>query len=50
MSKTYFVADVAECAVKTLLGCNVCNYVKDEGRPLVIGLQELVTNQCMLLC
>ena len=50
MSKTYFVADVAECAVKTLFGCNVCNYVKDEGRPLVIGLQELVTNQCMLLC
>lgn len=33
---------MAECAVKTLFGCNVCNYVKDEGWPLVTDLQELV--------
>lgn len=26
------------------------NYIGDEGRPLVTVLQEMVTNQCMLLC
>jgi len=39
-----------ECAVKPLSGVNVCNCERDEGRLLVTVLQEMVTNQCMLLC
>jgi len=35
---------------ENIAGGNVCNCERDEGRPLVTVLQEMVTNQCMLLC
>lgn len=35
---------------ENIAGGNVCNCEKDEGRPLVTVLQEMVANQCMLLC
>lgn len=41
--------DVRVCC-ENIAGGNVCNCERDEGRPLVTVLQEMVTNQCMLLC
>ena len=35
---------------ENIAGGNVCNCERDEGRPLVTVLQEMVANQCMLLC
>jgi hypothetical protein len=35
---------------ENIAGGNVCNCERDEGRPLVTVLQEMVTNQCMLHC
>ena len=35
---------------ENIAGGNVCNCERDEGRPLGTVLQEMVTNQCMLLC
>jgi len=35
---------------ENIAGGNVCNCERDEGGPLVTVLQEMVANQCMLLC
>ena len=35
---------------ENIAGGNVYNCERDEGRPLVTVLQEMVANQCMLLC
>ena len=43
------VTDDRVCC-ENIAGGNVCNCERDEGRPLVTVLQEMVTNQCMLLC
>ncbi|MFV0272329.1 MAG: hypothetical protein ACK5HZ_11795 [Macellibacteroides fermentans] len=34
---------------ENIAGGNVCNCERDEGRPLVTVLQEMVTNQCILV-
>ena len=43
------MADGRVCC-ENIAGGNVCNCERDEGRPLVTVLQEMVANQCMLLC
>ena len=48
-SRKYPVTDDRVCC-ENIAGGNVCNCERDEGRPLVTILQEMVTNQCMLLC
>ncbi len=51
-SSTFPVGSVTDDRVccENIAGGNVCNCERDEGRPLVTVLQEMVTNQCMLLC
>jgi len=43
------VTDERVCC-ENIAGGNVYNCERDEGRPLVTVLQEMVANQCMLLC
>ncbi|MDD3509431.1 MAG: hypothetical protein PHY27_13525, partial [Parabacteroides sp.] len=46
--KNQIMTDDRVCC-ENIAGGNVCNCERDEGRPLVTVLQEMVTNQCMLL-
>ena len=47
--KNQIMTDDRVCC-ENIAGGNVCNCERDEGRPLVTVLQEMVANQCMLLC